>query len=61
MVDANEVKNRSVDWRGEAALADHVLSSGGKTIDSISGLLEEELVSPSIDSRSRGDCRVDDP
>ncbi len=60
MVDASEVKNRSVDWLGEAALADHILSNGGKTIDPTSGLLEEVLVSPSIDSGGGGDRRVDD-
>ena len=60
MVDADEVKNRSVDWRGEAALADHVLSNGGKTIDP-TRLLEEGLVSPSVYSEGEGDRRMDDP
>ena len=60
MVDADEVKHRSVDWRGEAAIADHILSNGGKTIDP-TRLLEEELVSPSIYSEGGGDCRMDDP
>lgn len=48
LVDASEVKNGSVDCRRETLLADHLLSDGGQTIDPTRGLLEEELVSPSI-------------
>ena len=61
MVGANEVKNRSVDWRGEAALADHVLSNEDKNIDSTRGLSEDELVSPSIYSVGGEDRRMDVP
>lgn len=48
LVDASEVKNRSVDWQRETVLADHLLSNGGQTIDPTRGLLEEELVNRSI-------------
>ena len=60
VVGADEVKNRSVDWRGKAALVDHVLSNEGKTIDP-TRLLEEELVSPPVYSEGGGDRRMDDP
>ena len=48
LIDINEVKSRSVDWDKETELADHVLANSGQTIDLTTGLLQEELVSPSI-------------
>ncbi len=50
-----------MDWRRETVLADHVLSNEGQTIDPTRGLLEEELVSPSIYSDSGSDCHIDGP
>lgn len=60
MVDANEVNHRSVDWRRETILADHVLSQEGQNIDLAQGIFEEELVSPSIHSDGGRGCRTHD-
>ena len=59
MVNANEIKNHSIDWRREAALAEHVLSNGSQTINPTRGLLEEELVFLFIYSEDKGDRRID--
>ncbi len=52
IIDADKVDDRSVGWQEETALAHHVLSSGGKTAELTRGLLQEELVSPSIVSEN---------
>ncbi len=45
----------------ETVLVDHVLLNGGQTIDPTRGILEEELVSPSVYSGGGRDCHMDDP
>ncbi len=61
LVDADEIKNCSVDWQRETALEDHVLSNEGQTMDPTRGLLEEELVSPSVYSDGGRDCHLNGP
>lgn len=59
LIDTNKVKSRSVDWRMETGLADHILSNRGLIRGPTIGLLQEELVSPSIYPVGGKDFRID--
>jgi len=61
LVNGNEIKNCSIDWRMETQLAGRILSNQGETIIQTILTSPEELVFPSIHSGEGIDSQVDDP
>ena len=48
LIDGNDVKSCSIDWRMEKPFAERILSNQGETADQTTWKSAEDLVSPSI-------------